>query len=457
MSNRSCRAFAATGLALALALPTLHAVAANEDEHAQHQHQHQHQHHPPRPAPASAPATAREPAHAHGHDAQGALGPHAMTREASGTAWQPDATPMQGWHASRGAWSWMAHGFLNAVYDRQSGPRGDSQAFTQSMFMLMGQREAGPGTLGVRAMLSLDPTMGRRGYPLLFQTGETADGREPLVDRQHPHDLFMELAGTYSVPLGANGSAFVYLGLPGEPALGPPAFMHRFSGMRNPEAPLTHHWLDSTHITFGVATLGVSQGPWQLEGSWFNGREPDQHRWNIEVRRFDSWSARLTWNPVPSLSMQVSHGDLESPEQLEPDVRVRRTTASATWHLNRDDLQWATTLAWGRNRKSGADLHASQPAWLLETSLELRRTHTFFARAEQVENSELFPGGHGGHHGDAYRIRKLSLGYVHDFARTGPVSWGIGGLVGRAFAPDELDAHHGRRPMSYMVFMQGRV
>ena len=126
--------------------------------------------------------------------------------------------------------------------------------------MLMGQRPAGPGTLGLRAMLSLDPTQGKSGYPLLFQTGETADGETHLVDRQHPHDLFMELAASYSVPLGHEGSAFVYFGLPGEPALGPPAFMHRFSAMRNPEAPLTHHWLDSTHITFGVATVGVSRG-----------------------------------------------------------------------------------------------------------------------------------------------------------------------------------------------------
>src|SRR5678816_463121 len=188
---------------------------------------------------------------------------------------------MQGLHFGADAWTLMAHGFVNVVYDRQTGPRGDTKSFTGSMAMLMGSR-----------------------------------------------------------PLGSEGSAFAYVGLPGEPALGPSAFMHRFSGMRNPEAPLTHHWLDSTHITFGVATLGASQGPFQLEGSWFNGREPDQFRWNIETRKFDSWSTRLSFNPTPELSMQVSYGDLKSPEQLAPDTRVQRTTASISYQRRLDAAEW---------------------------------------------------------------------------------------------------------------------
>jgi hypothetical protein len=392
----------------------------------------------------------------HAMEMKSSLGPYSMTREGSGTSWQPEATPMQGLHFMRGDWSLMAHGFVNAIYDKQTGPRGDEKAFTESMAMLMANRPAGPGTLGLRAMLSLDPTMGKSGYPLLFQTGETANGSTPLVDRQHPHDFFMELSTSYSIPFGNDGSVFAYFGLPGEPALGPPAFMHRFSGMRNPEAPLTHHWLDSTHITFGVATLGVSRGPFQLEGSWFNGREPDQFRWNIETRRFDSWSARFSYNPLPELSMQVSYGDLERPEQLEPDVRVRRTTASATYHLNRGDLQWATTAAYGRNRKTGPSTDASEPGWLLESTLVLRDTHAVFARVEQVDNSELFEEGHP-LHGETFRIRKLSLGYIFDFAKTGPVKWGIGGLVGFLDAPSRLDPYYGSSPRSYMVCVQGRL
>jgi hypothetical protein len=276
------------------------------------------------------------------------------------------------------------------------------------------------------------------------------------VDRQHPHDLFMELSTSYSMKFSEDGAAFVYVGLPGEPALGPTAFMHRFSGMRIPEAPLTHHWLDSTHITFGVATLGASKGPFQLEGSWFNGREPDQQRWNIETRKFDSWSTRLSYNPLPELSMQVSYGDLKSPEQLEPDVRVKRTTASITYQKKSGSDHWGTTLAYGRNRKSGPGVDVTEPGWLLESTYTVRDTHTFFARGEQVTNGELFMEGQA-LHGQEFKIRKLSVGYIYDFIRSGPVQWGVGGLVGFNDAPAQLDPSYGSHPRSYMVFLQGRL
>src|SRR5690349_5312758 len=199
----------------------------------------------------------------------GAFGSYPMTREASGTSWQPDATPMDGIMSMQGDWMTMDHGYLNQVHDHQGRPRGATQHFSESMFMLMADRSRGADTLGLRAMLSLDPLMGKRGYPLLLQTGETADGVTPLVDRQHPHDLFMELAASWSHAFAAQDSAFVYGGLPGEPALGPPAFMHRDSGVDDPEAPISHHWLDSTHVTFGVLTLGYVYSGLKLEVSAF--------------------------------------------------------------------------------------------------------------------------------------------------------------------------------------------
>ena len=172
----------------------------------------------------------------------------------------------------------MVHGYADLIYDDQGGDRGDDKVFSSNMLMVMGQRSLGQGTWGLRGMFSLEPaTIGKRGYPLLLQTGETANGRDPLIDRQHPHDFLMELATTYSVPVGDNSSVFGYFGYPGEPALGPSAFMHRFSGMDIPEAPITHHWLDSTHISFGVGTLGYVWKNWKLEGSIFTGREPDEN------------------------------------------------------------------------------------------------------------------------------------------------------------------------------------
>ena len=256
---------------------------------------------------------------------KGFLGPYSMTREGSGTSWVPDTTPHEGIHGKVGDWSTMWHGYLNLIYDRQGGPRGGNKTFTNGMVMGMAQLPLGDGTLGVRAMLSPDPFMGKNGYPLLLASGETADGRTHLIDRQHPHDLFMELAGTYSRNLNATSSVFVYAGLPGEPALGPPAFMHRTSGVDNPEAPITHHWLDSTHITFGVVTAGLIVDKWKIEASAFRGREPDQHRYDIEAPKLDSFSARLSWNPIRELSMQVSWGRLDSPNNWR-----RRSTKTAS-------------------------------------------------------------------------------------------------------------------------------
>jgi hypothetical protein len=324
------------------------------------------------------------------------------------------------------------------------------------MLMVMGSRELGPGTLGLRTMLSLDPAMGRGGYPLLLQTGETANGTDHLVDRQHPHDAFMELSGSYSIPLAEGTAAYVYAGLPGEPALGPPAFMHRFSGARNPEAPLTHHWLDSTHITMGVLTLGASRGPWKLEASRFNGREPDENRWNIETRAFDSSAARLSFNPSPAWSMQVSYGSLKSPEQIAPDVRVKRTTASLMHQGELAGMSWGSTLAWGRNDKSSPGGSRKLDGWLLESTLRISERHTVFGRVERVSNDELFGHDHP-LHDRVFDVGKLSVGYIHDFATTGAVKWGVGALASTFAVPAELKAVYGERPHAFMVFLQGRL
>jgi len=379
----------------------------------------------------------------------GFFGRYPMSREASGTSWQPEASPMHAEHRMRGDWMLMFHGFVHAIYSDQGGPRGDSDLFATSMAMAMGSREWRGGTLGVRAMVSADPALvGKEGYPLLFQTGETADGVRPLVDRQHPHDLLMELAASYSRPFGERRSWFVYAGLPGEPALGPPTFMHRFSGADHPEAPLGHHWLDSTHISFGVVTGGLALDRFKLDASLFNGREPDEERYDIEVRKLDSEAVRLTWNPGPSWSLQASRGWLDAPEQLEPGIDVVRTTASAIYHHSAARAEWQTLLAWGRNEEG-----AEEPtdAWLLDSAVELDRRHTLFARAERVENDDLFEAGDP-LHGRVFEIVKLGVGYVRKWPLGDAARWGVGGLVNQYFTPRALDAAYSSDPTSVVVF-----
>ena len=299
-------------------------------------------------------------------------------------------------------------------------------------------------------MLSLDPLMGRKGYPLLFATGETADGITGLVDRQHPHDLFMELAASYSRDLGRGRAVFLYAGLPGEPALGPPTFMHRVSGMDNPEAPIGHHWFDSTHITWGVVTVGYSTRRWKLEASAFKGREPDQRRWDIETPKLDSWSVRGFWNPTANLSLQASTGRLHSPEQLHPDEDEQRTTTSATYNRPLGPgANWASTIAWSlKDIRPGPALHGV----LAETALRWADRHTVFARAEREDESELFDDDSPLHH-EVIPVGKLSVGYQYELPLTRAVRLAVGGLASAYAYPARLEPYYGSAGVkSFMLY-----
>ena len=383
------------------------------------------------------------------------LGPWTIARDASGTAWQPDAGQHGGIHTVRGDWTLMSHAQLNLTYDHQFGPRGDDRTFVSGMVMTSARRDFGDGsTLNLRAMLSPDPFMGKRGYPLLLAAGETADGVTTLVDRQHPHELVMELSASYARPLSDSDSVFAYVGLPGEPAFGPPAFMHRMSAMDSPEAPITHHWLDSTHVVFGVATVGWVHDGFKLEASSFRGREPDQDRYDIEEPRFDSWAVRVSWNPTPNWSLQASYADVTAPEQLEPDEDETKLSASAI-HTRRLGAEgwWSSTLAWGRKTN---DHDESKDGWLLETAVHPNDRWTVFARAERIESDELLtlPGQT---HGDLHSVGKASVGIVHDWRLNRYTRFGLGGLYAVNRVPDALDAAYGGDPDGAMIFVRLKI
>ncbi|HUG53014.1 MAG TPA: hypothetical protein VMR21_05415 [Vicinamibacteria bacterium] len=410
----------------------------------------------------------------------GALGPYPMDREASGTSWQPDAAGMDGLHLWAGSWRLMVHAAAAGAFTRQGGPRGGDQAFSTSMAMAAASRRLGEGLFTVRAMTSLEPLMGPEGYRLLLQTGETADGRRPLIDRQHPHDLAMELAVVYSRPLGPRGSAFAYAGWPGEPALGPPAFMHRASASPAAIAPLSHHWLDATHISFGTATAGLVWGAAKVEVSAFNGHEPDQARWGLDRPRFDSRSARLSLNPRSWLSAQVSAALLREPEQLHPGIDVRRYTASVSMAGDWGGTRPAATVAWGRNVRS-ADLPTSCPiasreqalahacaalppygpsrvldALLAEGTLRAGNRHTVSLRAEWVEKDELFPAADP-FHVRVFPVASVQAGYRYLLPIAGRVGWGVGALGAVSVVPEFLATDYGRRPLSYWIVVDARL
>lgn len=349
-----------------------------------------------------------------------------MMRDASGTSWQPDSAPMAMIMLHLGDWTFMFHSNIFVGLDAQSSSRGDTQFNSINWLMAGVSGPVGPGRATVRAMLSLEPlTMTGNGYPLLFQTGETWQG-EHLHDRQHPHDLFMELALRYSLPILDDLALDFYIAPSGEPALGPTAFPHRVSARSNPLAPLGHHWYDSTHISFGVLTFGVFGSIWKAEASWFNGREPDENRYGIDLRVPDAFSARFTINPFSMLSAQVSYGYLNSPEASEPDVSLHKLTTSASLNLS----LWpfsniAATAMIGLNMPKGG---SSTYFGLAEAEIDVTRQHTVFGRVEGGTKTGADLVLQPNVADIAYGTAAFSLGYTYNFPSLWKIETSVGGV-----------------------------
>jgi len=363
--------------------------------------------------------------------------------DGSGTAWLPAATPMYGIHRQVGTWEVMLHGnaFLQFLLDAKT--RGSSQSGSVNWFMAMARRPVGGGTLGGRAMASFEPwTIRGCGYPDLLASGEQCEGKG-IYDKQHPHDLFMELAAEYERPLAGDVRWQVYAGLSGEPALGPAGFPHRLSAMPNPLAPIAHHWLDSTHVSFGVVTAGIHTSKWNVEASAFNGREPDEDRGNLDLAALDSASVRLSLAPRRDLVIQVSAGHLREAEaghdDGEPRTDVDRITASASWHRSLGTSYLATTFAWGRNVEED---EASQ-AWLVESNLTVDDQHAWFGRLELVGKPSHDLGLHD--LDELVTVGKLQAGYVRYLPAWGGLTPGAGISFSAAVVPKSLVQEYGRR------------
>ena len=364
-------------------------------------------------------------------------------REGSGTSWLPDESPMYAVHRQAGSWTLMSHGNGFLQYLHESGDRGADQVGSINWIMGMADRTIGDGHLGLRAMVSLEPlTIRGCGYPDLLASGEVCKG-EAIHDRQHPHDLFMELAATYDRPLTANLRWQVYGGPVGEPALGPTAFPHRISAMVSPLAPITHHWLDATHITFGVITGGIYGDRWKAEGSVFNGREPDEHRADFDFGALDSWSGRAWFLPTARWALQMSAGHLTEAEAGHDGGRridVDRFTASATYHRKVDATGiWATTVGWGRNKEPEA---SGTNALMAETNLTLGERDAWFGRFEWAQKSgdDLDLESH-----DDFAVAKFEGGYTRYLNAWNGLKPGAGIGLSAGVVPQSLVASYGRR------------
>jgi hypothetical protein len=368
----------------------------------------------------------------------------------SGTAWQPAATEGHLWMKSLHGWDIMAHGVVFAGYNQQGGPRGASKAESVNWLMLMEQHNLAGGTILLREMFSAEPlTAPHPGFPEIFQTGETYHG-QPLVDHQHPHNVFGELALDYTHPISGRISWLFYGAAAGEPALGPAAFMHRASAAELPMAPLAHHLQDSTHISFGVLTTGLVISRFKFEGSVFNGREPNEKRYSIQFAALDSWSARLSLAPSRNWTAQYSYGRLEHPEALEPGSQHRQT-ASVEYVRPFSKGSWATSFIWGRVHRV-ADAH-NLNSYLLESTVNVNVKNYAFSRLELVDKDELFPNDLS--HPN-YRIGAYTFGGARDLVQNRLWQFALGADVTFYSKPATLDASYSAHPVSFQVFLRAR-
>jgi len=379
----------------------------------------------------------------------------------SGTTWQPSSGPMHMYHKQSGDWLLMFHYNVVAGLNRQGGPRGVTKVESANWFMPMAYHKLGKGTVQLRGMFSFEPfTFPPGGSPLLFQTGETYKG-QPLIDKQHPHDLFMELSAQYTLPIGERGTWFTYFGYPGEPALGPVAFMHRMSASENPSATLAHHLQDSTHISFGVLTTGFTYRWLKLEGSIFNGREPDENRYNFDAHRWNSRSARLSIMPNANWTMQVSYGFLRSPEGQEPDTDIRRATASVQYNKPLKRGNWASAIIWGRNHTSRPGETHNLNGYTFESTVNFLDKNYLYTRLELVDKNDLLRAADRALLGitddhPSFRIGAYTFGGVRDIWNNDKVSMGIGSDLTFSSKPSILDRIYGANPVSWKLFFRVR-
>ncbi len=423
-----------------------------------------------------------------------------LTHATSGTSAEPPSTPTPMLMSRRAGWMLMLHGmaFLSdtqqhaasnptgpsaetcAQFNLPCGPqltRGGDKLFSTNWIMPMAMRQLGPGgrygQLTLRTMLSLEPaTISGRQFPELFQQGETAFGK-PILDGQHPHDFFMELAALYDLRLGERALISFYAAPIGDPAIGPTAYPHRLSASEDPLAALGHHQQDSTHIAFNVLTAGLTWRWLRFEESGFHGAEPTEQRWGFQPspngHAIDSYSSRVTFTPTQNWTSQYSIAHIVSPEALYPGENQQRQTASIMHNLpfgpaTADGARsgnWSTTLLWGRTL-SLTD-NGKENSYLLESLVKFHTRNYFWTRIEDAGRSNellLTPGsalppyftespiGH---------VAAYTLGYDRDLLLAPHLLVAPGAQFTSYTTRGPLVSTYGPHPFGAVVFLRLRI
>ena len=429
----------------------------------------------------------------------------------SGTSIEPASTPVPMWMGVHDGWSLMLHANAFAANTQQQAdsPRNRDAFFSTNWLMPMAQHSlGGRGQITFRTMLSFEPaTVSNRNYPELFQQGETAYGA-PIVDGQHPHNFFMEVAALYDLKLTTNTLLSFYAAPVGDPAIGPTAYPHRQSASEDPIAALGHHQEDSTHIAYSVLTGGLTYRWARLELSGFHGAEPTEARWHFAPspngHAIDSVSTRLTVSPAADWSGQYSIAHIVAPEALYPHEDQQRQTASVMYHhtfrsepappMKMDDMadmpgmdmgaasgthtkagasnspmqmtpeprtDLATTLLWGRTRSLSDN--SKENSYLAEALLRFAGRNYVWTRLENAGRSNellLTPGTplpQGFAESPVGHVAAYTIGYDRDFALGRHMLVAPGAQVTFYRTPAALRSAYGDTPTAEQLFIRFRV
>jgi hypothetical protein len=379
-----------------------------------------------------------------------------LRHDGSGTSLEPGSSAPPMLMRMSGQWMEMLHGQAEAAEQQQTGLRGRDKLFSVNWAMLMAQRRTSRRQWTLVSMFSLEPaTITGRYYPELFQQGETAFGK-PIVDGQHPHNLFMALAAIYDQDLGERGLITLYAAPVGDPALGPVAYPHRASAESDPLAPLVHHLQDSTHIAYDVLTVGLTYGPVRVETSGFHGREPGENRWTIYQGAVDSWSTRLTAAPARDWLAQYSIGHLHEPEALHPEEDVLRQTASVGAHHAWTAAELEATAIWGRNHTIGTDVNAN--GYLVEADARLRARQSIWTRIENADRTtDLLGAAAPAEEIVAGRVQAYTGGYAHRIWHSDWSAVELGAQVTLYNTPPRLVSLYGEHPAGVAGVLHWRI
>jgi hypothetical protein len=348
--------------------------------------------------------------------------------------------------------------FLTGV--TESGPRGREGIAIPNMLMIdLGESVGDSHYFNVEYMGTFERwTFPERGYPELFQIGEENLQGEPFLDAQHPHSsptMGLTLSDTISLGDGKNHIK-IFAAPRGEATDGPVAFMHRPTGMVNPDAPLGHHiGQDVGHLTSSVVGESLQVGKTHYEASVYHGAEPSPESVDLPLGKIDSYSVRLIQELSEKNTVMVSYGYVSEPESSQPDILFERRYSASFYSQQSLEQGWDLDNALIYGNVTNYDHSSSLTSLTEEFYLHSHRPSQYWGRLEVLQRTpEQLEIQTSGDFREGLWLGSLTLGYSNRLKAWESSQLNAGMSLTSALLPSEFQSAYGGNPWSGKVFLQ---